>query len=233
MNKELINTYLVIRDEPSSLIDILDKMQTEYQISDISEREKHYYVYRNKYNALRTTYNGMNVEMAALFIYLNKTCYNGLYRVNNEGRFNTSFGRYKNPTICDVENIIHVSKGLQNVNIVHGDYKRCIDFVDKNTFVYFDPPYRPLTKTANFGGWVTDVFDDDKQVELCQFARQLSERGANVMISNSDPKNVDIHDDFFENLYDGWNIQRVSANRKINTKKEGRGKINELLITNY
>jgi len=233
MNKELINTYLVIRDEPNLLSKILEEMQTKHNSLGGVEREQYYYANRDRYNALKTAYNETNVELASLFIYLNKTCYNGLYRVNKGGKFNASFGTYKHPTIYDAENIIDVSKGLQGVKITHGDYMRSTDFIDENTFVYFDPPYRPLTDTASFTGYVADAFTDRNQVELFKFAENLSKRGAKVMISNSDPKNVDVCDNFFENLYEGWNIQKVYANRSINTKKEGRGKINEILIMNY
>ncbi len=234
INKELINAYRTIRDKSDELLDALDKLQGKHLSYDDCERKTFFYKNRDRYNELKISYDGsLNVELASLFIYLNKTCFNGLYRVNSKGLYNTPSGRYKNPLICDKENIINVSECLQKVNIVCGDYKESIDFIDENTFVYFDPPYRPLTATASFTAYTEGLFNDDNQRELAQYVKTLSDKGAKVAISNSDPKNSNDNDEFFDELYCEHNISRISANRAINSKATGRGKINELLITNY
>jgi len=234
INKELINVYRTIRDRPNELLDMLDKLQAEHLSYDDCKRKEFFYKNRDRYNELKIPYDGsLNVELAALFIYLNKTCFNGLYRVNSKGLYNTPSGTYKNPLICDKENIINVSKYLQKVKIVCGDYKESIDFIDENTFVYFDPPYRPLTATASFTAYTEGLFNDDNQRELAQYVKALSNKGAKVAVSNSDPKNSNDGDEFFDELYRGQNVSRISANRAINSKGTGRGKINELLITNY
>lgn len=168
---------------------------------------------------------------AALFIYLNKTCFNGLYRVNSKGLYNVPIGSYKNPKICDVDTLKKASKLLQRVTILTGDYASIENVVDEKTLVYFDPPYRPLTKTAAFTSYIAEDFNDEEQIRLAEFIKSLNT--AKIMASNSDPKNVDENDEFFDDLYAGFNINRVPANRAINSKGKGRGKINEILITNY
>ncbi len=199
---------------------------------NMEEREEYYYQNRERFNDLKNDYASPNVELASLFIYLNKTCFNGLYRVNSKGKFNAAFG-YRNPLICDRENILAVSERLQGVKIVCGDYRESEDFIDENTFVYFDPPYRPLTSTAAFTEYTAGRFNDDNQKELAGYVRRLSEKGAKVAVSNSDPKNSDPEDDFFDVLYEGNSVERVSANRVVNTKGSARGRVNELLIRNY
>ena len=234
INKELINTYRTIKEKPDELLSMLKKLQTEHLSYDDERRKEYFYKNRDRYNELKIVYDGsMNVELAALFIYLNKTCFNGLYRVNSKGLYNTPFGKYKNPLICDKENIKSVSKYLQKVKIVCGDYRQSIDFIDENTFVYFDPPYRPLTETASFTAYTEGLFNDKNQRELAEYVRLLTEKGAKVAISNSDPKNSDSDDEFFDDLYREQNVSRISATRAINSKGTGRGKISELLITNY
>lgn len=170
---------------------------------------------------------------ASIFVFLNKTCFNGLYRVNRNGLFNVPIGSYKNPTICDRDNLLHVSKLLQNVNFSVGDYHSIENFVDSSTFVYFDPPYRPLTKTSDFTAYNKTDFGDNEQIELGEFINSLANKNICVMASNSDPKNVDEKDNFFDDIYSELNIYRVSAKRSINSKGKGRGKIKELLITSY
>lgn len=198
------------------------------------EREEYYYRNRERYNDLKTYYDGTpDVDLASLFIYLNKTCFNGLYRVNAKGKFNAASGKYKHPLICDGENILAVSERLQGVKIVCGDYRESEDFIDGNTFVYFDPPYRPLTSTAAFTEYTAGRFNDENQRELAGYVRRLSEKGAKVAVSNSDPRNSDSGDDFFDVLYEGNSVERVSANRVVNTKGSARGRVNELLIRNY
>ena len=185
------------------------------------------------YNALISQKKNNSTLRAALFIYLNKTCFNGLYRVNRHGAFNVPMGSYKNPNICNIDNLLLVSNKLQSVNILNGDYKDTENMIDEHTFVYFDPPYRPLSKTSEFTSYNETEFNDDNQRELAKYIKALAEKGAKVIASNSDPKNTNPDDDFFDELYKPLEIHRISAKRSINSKKDGRGKISELLITSY
>ena len=166
-------------------------------------------------------------------IFLNKTCFNGLFRVNRKGLFNVPMGAYKNPLICDEINLRLVSEKLKNVNIVCGDYKKSADFIDEHTFVYFDPPYRPLTETSNFTAYTENSFNDEEQIALADFVSEMTDKGAKVLVSNSDPKNVNIFDNFFDDIYSSYKIKRIEAARMINCKSEERGKIKELLISNF
>ena len=166
-------------------------------------------------------------------IFLNKTCFNGLFRVNKKGFFNVPMGSYKNPLICDEKNLREVSDKLQNVEIVCGDYKKAANFIDENTFVYFDPPYRPLTETASFTAYTENLFNDDEQIELAKFVESMHKKGAKIVVSNSDPKNANEEDDFFDNIYSKHKIRRVEATRMINCNSEARGNIKELLISNF
>ncbi len=145
--------------------------------------------------------NKASIERAALLIFLNKTCFNGLYRVNRRGQFNVPIGAYKKPLICDEGNLRAVSEKLQNVTIVCGDYRQSASFIDDQTFVYFDPPYRPLTETASFTAYTEDAFDDERQIELSQFVREINKTGARIVVSNSDPKNANPGDNFFDDIY--------------------------------
>lgn len=234
INKELINTYRIVKDEPEELIALLSDLESEHLSLDSDGRKEFFYKNRDRYNELKIPYGGSpNVELASLFIYLNKTCFNGLYRVNSKGLFNTPSGVYKNPLICDRENLLAASKYLQKVTIVCGDYRESADFIDGNTFVYFDPPYRPLTATASFTAYTEGLFNDDNQRELAEYVETLTQKGAKVAVSNSDPKNSDSEDDFFDVLYEANTVSRISASRAINSKGSGRGRINELLIKNY
>lgn len=234
INAELINTYKIIRDDVNELILMLSIMQSEYVPLPTNERSEYYYAKRDKFNDLKI--NGdesINIEKAAIFIFLNKTCFNGLYRVNRKGLFNVPIGAYKNPMICDKQNIQNISAALQNVTIVCADYRESSQFIDKNTFVYFDPPYRPLNQTASFTAYTENLFDDKAQIELAEFVAKIDITGAKVVISNSDPKNSNTEDDFFDKLYQKHRINRVEATRMINCNSESRGKISELLICNY
>jgi DNA adenine methylase len=165
-------------------------------------------------------------------IFLNRTCYNGLFRVNARGQFNVPFGKYKKPRICDSNNLRAVSNVLQDVTLQLGDFEDTAAWVDDRTFVYFDPPYRPISKTASFNAYDKNGFGDDQQQRLAAFFRDLDARGVHLMLSNSDPKNLNPKDTFFDDLYTGFHIQRVAAKRNINSKAEKRGAITELLITN-
>lgn len=234
INAELINTYRIIRDDINELLDLLTKYQGEYVPLGIEERKCYYMAEREHFNELKINGNEtVNIEKAALMIFLNKTCFNGLYRVNKKGLFNVPMGSYKNPLICDEKNLRAVSEKLQKVKIVCGDYRNSSDFIDGNTFVYFDPPYRPLTNTASFTAYTENLFNDEEQLELAKFVDEMDKKGAKIVISNSDPKNSNTEDNFFDNIYSSHKIKRVEANRMINCNGEARGKIKELLISNF
>ncbi|HHV65880.1 MAG TPA: Dam family site-specific DNA-(adenine-N6)-methyltransferase, partial [Peptococcaceae bacterium] len=173
------------------------------------------------------------IERAAQFIFLNRTCYNGLYRVNREGLFNVPAGDYKNPTICDEKNLYATSSLLQKVHIFAGDFRESIKYADKYSFVYFDPPYRPLNATSNFTSYNKFDFTDEDQVQLAHFFAKMNDTGALLMLSNSDPKNENPDDNFFDELYGQFYIHRIKAKRAINSNGERRGFLSELLITNY
>jgi DNA adenine methylase len=173
------------------------------------------------------------VERTAQIIFLNHTCFNGLFRVNAKGLFNVPFGKYRNPALYEKNNLAEIAAILQDARIERGDFTCCEDFVDEATFCYFDPPYRPLNKTASFTSYAMRDFNDSCQRRLACFFRQLDGKGAKLMLSNSDPKNVNSNDHFFEQLYDGFNISTVKALRAINSKGDKRGAVSELIITNY
>lgn len=232
INAALINTYQQVQSNVDALISQLDKMQSEFWKADSELRKALYTDNREKFNSLINCKDN-NLDKASLFIFLNKTCFNGLYRVNRKGLFNVPIGSYKKPPICDAENLRYISKLLQNVEIKCGDYKDCADFIDDNTFVYIDPPYRPLTVTASFTSYNENEFGDQQQIELGHFIDEITEKGAKVVASNSDPKNADDNDNFFDDLYAKYNIDRVSAKRMINSKAAGRGNINEIIICNW
>lgn len=233
-NAELINTYKAIKSNVELLIEELEILEKQHLPKDEAKRKEFFYEQRKKYNELKQNPNDINeLTRASLFIYLNKTCFNGLYRVNRNGLYNVPIGSYKNPKICDRNNLRLVSQKLQNVSITVGDYSNAEKFIDENTFVYFDPPYRPLTKTADFTAYNANNFGDEEQIELAEFIKKLAKRNVKVLASNSDPKNIDENDNFFDNLYSSLNIYRVSAKRSINSKTNNRGKVNELLISSY
>ena len=234
INAELINTYRIIRDDIDELISMLSVMQSEFVPMDTEHRKIYYLAKRERFNDLKV--NGdesINIGKAALMTFLNKTCFNGLFRVNKKGLFNVPMGSYKNPMICDEDNLRAVSEKLQSVTIVCGDYRESADFIDANTFVYFDPPYRPITDTASFTAYTENLFNDEEQIELAKFVDDMHRKGAKVVISNSDPKNSNTEDDFFDNIYSSHKIKRVEATRMINCNSEARGKIKELLISNF
>ena len=234
INAELTNTYCVIRDNVDELISMLMTLQNEFVPMDTEHRKAYYLAKRAHFNDLKVNgHKDTNIEKAALMIFLNKTCFNGLFRVNKKGLFNVPMGAYKKPMICDEVNLHTVSEKLQNVTIVCGDYRESADFIDKDTFVYFDPPYRPLTNTASFTAYTENVFHDREQIELARFVDDMHRKGAKIVISNSDPKNSNTQDDFFDTLYSSYTIKRVVATRMINCNRQARGKIKELLICNY
>ncbi len=234
INAELINAYRIIRDNVNELIAVLKTYQEEYIPLPAEERKVYYMEKRDRFNDLKVYGNkAVNIEKAVLMIFLNKTCFNGLYRVNKKGLFNVPMGAYKNPMICDEKNLREVSTKLQNVTIVCGDYRESEEFIDEHTFVYFDPPYRPLTDTASFTAYTENLFNDEEQINLARFVDAMHKKGAKIVVSNADPKNSNTEDDFFDNIYNAHKIKRVEATRMINCNSELRGKIKELLISNF
>ncbi|MDE6789242.1 MAG: DNA adenine methylase [Ruminococcus sp.] len=231
INHELINAYIHIRDNTEDMIDSLTDMQEKFWNMNSNQQKEYFYIQRAKFNdGIRN--NIHDVSMAILFIFLNKTCFNGLYRVNSQGFYNVPVGSYRKPHICDPDNIRIISSLLQNVKIKCGDYSKCSDFVDENTFVYIDPPYRPLNKTSSFNSYHENKFGDEQQIQLAKFLELLSQKGAKILASNSDPKNINENDDFFDDIYKNFNIARVKAKRMINSRGSGRGNLNELIIFN-
>lgn len=235
INRELIAAYCAIRDIPEQLIDLLGTAEDTFLPMEQKERCDYFYSARERYNRLVAGEEtpDSEAEIAALFIFLNKTCFNGLYRVNSKGMFNVPCGRYVKPLICDEKNIKSISSKLGNVTIRCGDYRDLDDFIDGRTFVYFDPPYRPITESSSFTAYSKSGFSDVQQRELAEFAEKLSDKGAKIMLSNSDPKNSDPDDNFFDDLYSDFRIERVSAARYINSDGSGRGAITEILVRNY
>ncbi|MBQ8545643.1 MAG: Dam family site-specific DNA-(adenine-N6)-methyltransferase [Clostridia bacterium] len=231
-NKELINVYEIIKRDVVLLVNSLQLLQVEYDMCNMDEKEQYYYHKRELFNNMSLC-KETKIEKAALFIFLNKTCFNGLYRVNKKGKFNVPFGKQSTPTICDQDNLLKISRKLQNVSINACDYHNVIDFADDSTLVYFDPPYRPLNATSAFTSYTENQFNDNDQIELANFYKTLSSKGAKLMLSNSDPQNVNPNDKFFEELYWDFEIHHIKAYRMINSKGSSRGAIQELLITNY
>ena len=226
--------YLIVRDQAEALISLLTEYRTEYLALDDEGRKQYYYGKRDEFNNLIVTGESKSgIKSAALFIFLNRTCFNGLYRANRNGLFNVPTGYQANPLICNEENIRAVSAALAKVQIVCGDYSASKAFIDKNTLVYLDPPYRPLKGRDSFISYTETEFDDSCQRALAGFIEEMDARGAYIILSNSDPKNVDPEDDFFEDLYADYDVQRINAKRKINRNADHRGYITELLIKNY
>ena len=230
LNRDLIDCYATIKEHPEELISALRELQQRYSdCSDEESRKAMYLEKRNMYNA----HESGKTETAALFIFLNRTCFNGLYRVNSQGKFNVPFGKAVNPQICDEETIRADSELLQKVELRCGDFETVGKSVRGKAFFYFDPPYRPLTQTAAFTAYSKCGFGDEEQRRLSDFCRVLDSKGHQWLLSNSDPHNVDPNDMFFETLYKGFEIRRVFASRMINSNASGRGRITELAIRNY
>lgn len=229
INSNLINVYNTIKNNVNELIKELEILDKNYKNYTEEERKNFFYEIRDKYNENQID----KIKNATYFIFLNKTCFNGLYRVNLQGKFNVPFGKYKNPKIYDKENLLNVSKNLKKVNILNKDFEELEGIIDNKSFVYFDPPYRPLTATANFTSYDKRNFDDNEQKRLRNFYLKLHNKGAKLMLSNSDSKNVNEDDNFFDKLYSGFRIERVYAKRMVNSKANKRGYVKELLIMNY
>lgn len=230
INEDLINTYKIIANNANELISILEILQNEYHALEGNEDNKKLYYYdkRKLYNSRNET----RIVQAALFIFLNRTCFNGLYRVNRKNEYNVPMGSYKKPTICDKGNILAVSEALQKVEILCGDFEQTLNYADDNSLFYFDPPYKPLSETSSFNSYAKDEFNDSEQVRLKEFCSKLDVLKHTWILSNSDVKGKDENDNFFDDLYSDFNIQRVQAKRSINANPEKRGKLSELLITN-
>ncbi|MBD5356449.1 MAG: DNA adenine methylase [Bacteroides sp.] len=230
INPHLIKTYTIIRDNPYSLINVLTELQEEFKIIGDFEAQKEFFLnIRSRFNQKTLT----DIEEAAYMIFLNRTCFNGLYRENSKGYFNVPFGRYSNPTICDTSLLIADSELLQKVEILNGDFAHTGNYVDGYTFFYFDPPYRPLDATSSFNSYVKEAFDDNEQIRLKEFYSYLSLEGCREMLSNSDGKGRNVDNTFFDELYHDFFIERVYAKRKINANASTRGVLTELLIRNY
>jgi len=237
-NAELVLAYRVIKKSVKKLIAELGKLESDYLSKNETERELFFYEVRDALNENLpgfdfTKYSPGWVDRTAQLIFLNRTCFNGLFRVNSKGEFNVPFGRYKKPDILNEDNLNDVSTLLKTTQIILGDFTDCKKFVDDQTFMYFDPPYRPLNQTSSFTSYSKNGFSDTDQVRLVEFFKELDKKGAMIMLSNSDPKNENPDDTFFDDLFADYTIERVPAKRMINCNGSRRGNINELIITNY
>jgi DNA adenine methylase len=230
INEDLINTYKSIKSTHKELISILEIMQKEYHSLENSEDKKKEYYYQKR--ELFNNRKQSQTEHSALFIFLNRTCFNGLYRVNRKNEFNVPMGSYKKPTICDKANISAVNEALQKVELLCGDFEQTVDYTGSNTLFYFDPPYKPLSETSSFNSYAKDEFNDDEQIRLKNFCNRLDSLGHSWILSNSDVKGTNAEDSFFDDLYAKFIIKRVDAKRSINANPEKRGFLKELLITN-
>lgn len=238
INEELILTYRVIQQDITHLLELLHKYEKKYHKLEKEKQQAFFYEQREQYNKQRTkidyaALNETSAARAAQLIFLNRTCFNGLYRVNSKGEFNSPAGDYKNPKICDEQNLTAVNNVLQIAEIKKADFREVLHDLKAKSFVYFDPPYRPISKTASFKAYAKDNFDDLAQQQLADVFRKLDKKGIKVMLSNSDPKNNDPKDNFFDELYHEYQILRVPAKRMINSKASKRGAINEIVVTNY
>lgn len=230
INEDLINTYKTIALNPKELISILEILQNEFHSLESNEDNKKIYYYQKR--ELYNTRKEEQSSQSALFIFLNRTCFNGLYRVNSKNLYNVPMGGYKKPTICDKENILAVSNVLKKVEILSGDFEQTLNYTNKNTLFYFDPPYKPLSETSSFNSYAKNEFNDNEQIRLKNFCSKLDVLNHTWILSNSDVKGKNNEDNFFDDLYSDFNIQRVDARRSINANPEKRGKLTELLITN-
>lgn len=230
VNPDLTNCYRTVRDMPEELIASLMEIQGEYNALQTEEKRKEFFL------TVRDRYNEKNLnplENTTKFFFLNRTCFNGLYRVNKKGLFNVPFGKYKNPQICDPITIREDSKLLQRVEIMTGDFDATFNKAQGHTLFYFDPPYRPLSDTSSFNDYAKEAFNDDAQIRLKKYCDRINESGFHFMLSNSDCKGKNEEDNFFDLLYEAYNIERVWASRSINSNPSKRGKLTEILVRNY
>lgn len=238
INEELILTYKVIQKDVTKLIEFLHKYDTFYKKLTEKKQKEYYYEIRENFNLQRfnidyNKYSENWIPRAAQTIFLNRTCFNGLFRFNSKGGFNSPMGKYKNPKILDEQNLLNVSKLFEIATIRKADFKEVRNDIKDSSFVYFDPPYRPISETASFTAYSKFNFQDDEQLQLAGLFYDLNEQGHHLMLSNSDPKNTNPEDDFFETIYANYNIQRVDAKRSINSDPNKRNSIKEIVVTNY
>lgn len=238
INPEIILCYKVIKENVYGLMESLNQLKNIYMNLDtIENKSKFYYKIRDEFNEEKITinyikYNSNWIQHASQFVFLNKTCFNGLYRVNKNGKFNVPFNKSKTPKFFNEENLLNINKSLQNTILTYGDFQSVMEYVDKDTFLYIDPPYRPLNKNLNFNGYSEKTFNDESQIRLANWIKKINDMSATFMLSNSDPKNISEDDNFFDELYKEFKIYRISANRMINCKGDARKKVSELLVTN-
>lgn len=234
VNEALINTYKAIQQDVEKLMIYLDELQDAFmELGDMEAKKAYFYEIREAFNQMTIEGNRteeVSYKKASYFIFLNKSCFNGLYRVNQKGLFNVPFGQKVTLNIYDKENLFAVHAILQRAEIYVQDYEASIKYANEDTFFYFDPPYRPLTTTASFTAYSKSGFNDDNQIELANFCHKLKGLGAHFGLSNSDPHNEDTKDMFFDELYKDFNIHRISANRAIGAKSNTRGKVSEIVV---
>ena len=230
INPDLMNTYQIIKENVEKLIQLLKIWENEFHSleNNINEKKEYYYSKRKLFNKRKSD----NVTQAALFIFLNRTCFNGLYRVNSKNEFNVPIGSYKKPMICDEENLRAVNEVLQNVTILCGDFEKTLKYAENITLFYLDPPYKPLSNTSSFNSYTNKEFDDVEQIRLAKFCEKIDSLGYKWILSNSDVKGKNPNDNFFDELYGKFIIKRVLAKRNINANPNKRGELTELLITN-
>lgn len=228
INPDLTTAYKTIKEYPLELIDKLQLIQNEYIPLDEDKRKEYYLDKRKAFN----TKSLSEIENTSLFIFLNRTCFNGLYRVNKSGAFNVPFGKYSNPKICDEQTIIADSELLQKVEIISGDFEKSLNYISGKSLFYFDPPYKPLSNTSSFNSYSKEDFNDKEQERLAEFCKKINSLGHNFILSNSDLKGKDPKDTYFDNLYCQFHIKRVYATRMVNANAEKRGKLTELMISN-
>ncbi len=214
INTDLIDTYKVVKNNAEELISLLQKWQDEYYnlLEKTEDKKKYYYQKRMLFNERISD----KITQSALFIFLNKTCFNGLYRVNRKNEFNVPIGSYKKPLICDTENLNAVSIALQKVEILNGDFEQTLPYAEKETLFYFDPPYKPLSETSSFNAYAKDEFNDNEQIRLADFCKKIDSLGYSWILSNSDVKSKNPNDNFFDDLFKDFQINRVLAKRSIN-----------------
>jgi DNA adenine methylase len=238
INQDLIITYLTIQNKVDKLIESLYQIEKKYLALNSEKRKAFYYTQRESFNSTRKeidfkTPSDEWITRATQVIFLNRTCFNGLFRVNSKGDFNTPAGIYDKPTICNQENLLIVSQALSIAEIKCAGYAEALRKTKQHSFIYLDPPYRPLSRSAAFTAYSHQGFTDVHQCELAQTFKTLDSRGNYVMLSNSDPKNTDSNDTFFDDLYSDYNIVRIPARRGINSNGAKRGAVNEIVVMNY
>lgn len=238
INKELVLMYKVLKEKPYELIEILERKQNEYNnLNSIEEKSELFYSIREEFNKGKgsISYDIIDikeVEHASYMIFLNKSCFNGLYRENKKGLFNVPFGKKEKINTFEKTNILSASNALQDVIILNGDFEGVERYINDKSFIYMDPPYRPLKKDS-FTDYSREEFNDNSQKRLAELCERINKVGAKFIQSNSDPKNTNEDDEFFDELYKQFKIDRIKAARNINSKGTGRGKVSELLIKNY